>query len=84
MGDSGSGESWFDPRRGNCKRDERLPLVALPVSGLFARRCLSRKVCNDSFLGPDSNKLQQRFEFFSVCGPKGSYVCIARRGAIFV
>src|SRR5512141_2615462 len=34
--DSGSGESWFDPRRGNWKRDERLPLVALFVSGRFA------------------------------------------------
>src|SRR2546422_606579 len=29
--DSGSGESWFDPRRGNLKRDTRLPRVALLV-----------------------------------------------------
>src|SRR2546427_3264923 len=28
--DSGSGESWFEPRRGNSKRDARLSRVALP------------------------------------------------------
>src|SRR5204863_9431850 len=27
--DSGSGESWFEPRRGNSKRDARLSRVAL-------------------------------------------------------
>src|SRR5437667_7643826 len=29
--DSGSGESWFDPRRGNSKRDATLSRVALLV-----------------------------------------------------
>src|SRR2546422_7312205 len=29
--DSGSGESWFDPRRGNSKRDARIKRVALLV-----------------------------------------------------
>src|SRR2546425_11785800 len=29
--DSGSGESWFDPRRGNSKRDARILRVALLV-----------------------------------------------------
>src|SRR6266545_2638027 len=29
--DSGSGESWFDPRRGNSKRDARIKRVALHV-----------------------------------------------------
>src|SRR2546426_5306594 len=29
--DSGSGESWFDPRRGNSKRDARIKRVAFLV-----------------------------------------------------
>src|SRR5712664_4077264 len=34
--DSGSGESWFDPRRGNSKRDATMSRVALFV---FASVC---------------------------------------------
>src|SRR5437899_1790330 len=36
--DSGSGESWFDPRRGNSKREARLTRVALLV---FSTECHS-------------------------------------------
>ena len=40
--DSGSGESWFEPRRGNLKRDPRLLRVALllfsPVCHRFCHR----------------------------------------------
>ncbi len=34
--DSGSGESWFEPRRGNLKRDATMSRVALPV---FSPEC---------------------------------------------
>src|SRR5438552_12965339 len=39
--DSGSGESWFEPRRGNQSRSEVLRLFDCP-SGLFAACCASR------------------------------------------
>src|SRR5207247_11458730 len=39
--DSGSGESWFEPRRGNQSRSEVLRLFDCP-SGLFAACCAAR------------------------------------------
>src|SRR5438445_12190934 len=40
--DSGSGESWFEPRRGNSKRDATLSRVALLVFSTICHRFCHR------------------------------------------
>src|ERR1043165_3556678 len=49
--DSGSGESWFDPRRGNAKGRESGPF-ALPLLGSFALLALRRRSPLASLIGP--------------------------------
>ena len=44
--DSGSGESWFDPRRGNSQRDATMSRVAL--------RCFSPSVIVSVIVSPDT------------------------------
>src|SRR2546428_3799392 len=69
--DSGSGESWFEPRRGNSKRDATMSRVALllfsPVCHRFCHR-FSRHLCD--IVNRDADLRRVAYKRFAFRGRK--------------